>query len=90
VADKNPDAAAFVPARMVATLKDGAQMFEHVTAQLGAPAWPLSPQQHDAKARSCLAFAGLEGLHEALAQTITNLAEAPDALAAIRQTGVIA
>ncbi|RVU06922.1 MmgE/PrpD family protein [Novosphingobium umbonatum] len=90
VADSNPDAAAFVPARMVATLKDGAQMFEHVTAQLGAPAWPLTPQQHDAKARACLAFAGLESLHEGLAQTIKNFAEAPDALAAIRQTGVIA
>ena len=88
VADDNPDAAAFVPARAIARLTDSTQMAEDVAAQFGAPAWPLSPEQHAAKARDCLRFAGLEIHADALAQAMAGFAAAPDAVAAIRATGV--
>jgi 2-methylcitrate dehydratase PrpD len=89
VADGNPDAAAFVPAVALATCRDGTVLRHDVAAQLGAPAWPLSPQQHHAKAAACLAFAGLESATPALAQAVFALCEAPDAVAAIAQTGVL-
>jgi 2-methylcitrate dehydratase PrpD len=89
VADDNPDAAAFVPARAVARLRDGGEMAEDVAAQLGSPAWPLSPQQHEDKARACLAFAGLESAAQALSAAMITFARAPDAVAAIRQAGVL-
>ncbi|WP_343614571.1 MmgE/PrpD family protein [Novosphingobium sp.] len=87
--DGNSDAAAFVPARAVAHLVDGATMIETVEAQFGSPAWPLAPDEHAAKAKSCLAFAGLEQIADGLALAMPGFARAPDALAAIRQTGVM-
>jgi len=89
VADDNRDAAAFVPARAVARLKDGRVLSEDVAAQLGSPAWPLSAGQHRDKARACLAFAGMEAADEPLAAAMSTFAMAPDAVAAIRQTGVL-
>ena len=89
VANDNPDAAAFVPARAVARLRDGTELVEDVTAQFGSPAWPLSEAQQADKIRACLAFAGLEGCQPALAEMIETLAAAPDAVAAIRKTGVL-
>lgn len=89
IADDNPDAAAFVPARAVARLTDGSVLSEDVVAQLGSPAWPLTLAEHRAKAHSCLAFAGLAYADDALAATVFALADAPDALAAIRACGVL-
>lgn len=89
VSDGNPDAAAFVPARAVARTSDGREMAEDVAAQLGSPQWPLTPEQHGAKALGCLEFAGLAGSHGALAAAIEHMADAPDALAAIRATGIM-
>ncbi|MGA1797219.1 MmgE/PrpD family protein [Sphingomonas sp. 4RDLI-65] len=89
IADDNPDAAAFVPAYMVATLHDGRTIRVDMTAQLGSPAWPLTPEQHRAKARDCLAFAGLEACDDRLADTIAALDRAPDAVAALRATGIM-
>lgn len=89
VADDNPDPAAFVPARMIAKLADGQRLEQTVTAQFGAPEWPLSDIQHLAKAKACLDFAGLGGSAAGLAKAIANIDHAPDAIAALRQTGII-
>ena len=66
--DGNPDPAAFVPALAIAHTTDGRRTEIAVPVQFGAPGWPLTPAQHLAKARACLAFAGMEHGHEALAQ----------------------
>lgn len=89
IADGNPDQAAFVPARAVATLADGRQLTQAVDAQFGSPEWPLSEAEHDAKAQGCLAFAGLVHCHSALARTMAGFAEEPDAIAALRATGIM-
>lgn len=89
VADDNPDAAAFVPACVIAALRNGTQMIEDVAAQFGSPAWPLSDEEHGAKARACLDFAGLGASATPLADAIGGFEAAPDALAAIRATGVM-
>ncbi|NOW45953.1 2-methylcitrate dehydratase PrpD [Novosphingobium sp. SG751A] len=89
VADDNPDAAAFVPARAMAILSNGTQMIEDVSAQLGSPAWPLSALEQEAKAQACLDFAGLGAQAAPLADAIAGLEAAPDALAAIRAAGVM-
>ena len=78
-ADDNPDPAAFTPAVATAHLTDGSVHRVAVTAQLGSPAWPLGREQHLAKARGCLAFAGLEELHDPLVAAIAALAETADA-----------
>lgn len=77
--DDNPDPAAFTPATATAYLTDGSVRTIAVTAQLGSPAWPLSREQHLAKARGCLAFAGLEPLHDPLVAAIAGLADTADA-----------
>ncbi|WJT00296.1 MmgE/PrpD family protein [Novosphingobium humi] len=89
VADDNPDAAAFVPARAMAILCNGTQMIEDVSAQFGSPAWPLSPAERGAKAQSCLDFAGLGDAAPALAEQIQSMEAAPDAVALIRAAGVL-
>jgi 2-methylcitrate dehydratase PrpD len=85
----NPDQAAFVPARALATMTDGRIMAESVEAQFGSPQWPLSRAEHEAKAAGCLEFAGLGHCHAALIEAVDRIAEAPDALAAIRASGVM-
>jgi 2-methylcitrate dehydratase PrpD len=90
VPDGNPDMAAFVPARAIARIRDGRELVQAVTAQLGSPAWPLSDAQHAAKALACLTFAGLSEASDALEQAVRGLDREPDALAAIRRSGVIA
>ncbi|WP_165321593.1 MmgE/PrpD family protein [Rhizorhabdus phycosphaerae] len=90
VADGNPDMAAFVPARAVARTKDGRELVQGVTAQFGSPAWPLSDAQHAAKALDCFRFSALPDAHDTLGQTVRGLEREPDALAAIRRSGVIA
>lgn len=89
VADDNPDAAAFVPARALARLNNGTQMVEDVAAQLGSPAWPLAADQQAAKARECLEFAGLGDVAQVLADNIRSMETAKDAVALIRSAGVL-
>jgi 2-methylcitrate dehydratase PrpD len=89
VADDNPDQAAFVPATATATTTDGQTMTHQVSAQFGAPEWPLSSEQHLAKASGCLAFAGLADRADALAGAMAGITDAADALAAIRDTGIM-
>jgi 2-methylcitrate dehydratase PrpD len=78
---RNP--AAFTPLRAVAKLATGATVEVRIDAMLGAPAHPLSPEQHDAKARRCLAFGGLEAIHAGLAHAIATLDQASDVAAAL-------
>lgn len=79
VADDNPDPAAFTPAEMVARLRDGREARVAVTVQLGSPAWPLTHDQHLAKARACLAFADLEPVHAPLAALFDRFETLEDA-----------
>ena len=87
--DGNPDLAAFVPARAVARTTEGRELSQAVAAQLGSPEWPLTDQQHSAKALGCLEFAGLAETHEALSQAVAALAQESDALAAVMRSGVL-
>ena len=82
-ADDNPDPAAFTPATAIATLRDGSVREVRVAAQFGSPAWPLSLAQHLDKARACLAFAGLEALHDPLAALMAEWEHRQDAAAAL-------
>ena len=83
--DDNPDPAAFTPATATATCRDGRVLRVLVDAQLGSPGWPLSRAQHLAKARACLAFAGMEDRHDALAALVNTLADVPDVSAALNE-----
>ena len=74
VDDGNLDPAAFVPARAVARLKDGRELVVPVTAQFGSPAWPLSREQHLAKAKACLTFAEMANAHAPLTQLFDHFA----------------
>ncbi|MDG2527351.1 MmgE/PrpD family protein [Caulobacter endophyticus] len=86
VPDGNPDPAAFVPARAVARLKDGREIVLDVTSQLGSPDFPMSRDEHLEKARSCLAFVGLEAIHAPL----TDLFDRFDTLADAREAFLLA
>ena len=82
-ADANLDPAAFTPAEATATYVDGSRACVAILAQLGSPAQPLSEAQHLAKARACLAFAGLEHRHEALAELMGHLPDVSDVVGAL-------
>ncbi|PLR26575.1 2-methylcitrate dehydratase [Caulobacter zeae] len=84
--DGNPDPAAFVPARAVARLKDGREIVLDVTSQLGSPDFPMSRDEHLDKARSCLAFVGMEAVHAQL----TDLFDRFDTLADAREAFLLA
>ncbi|WP_397415919.1 MmgE/PrpD family protein [Phenylobacterium sp.] len=84
LADDNPDPAAFTPAEAIATLRDGRTLTARVTTQLGAPEQPLTPQQHLDKARACLAFAGLETVHDPLTALMASFHTLDDASQAFR------
>ena len=45
-----------------------------VTAQFGSPAWPLSREQHLAKAKACLTFAEMANAHAPLTQLFDHFA----------------
>ena len=90
VVDSNPDQAAFVPAVATARLTDGTVLTEHVIAMPGSPQQPLTRAQQEAKAAACLEFAGMDGALEALLGTVDAIDAAPDALAALRASGVMA
>ncbi|WP_082602264.1 MmgE/PrpD family protein [Phenylobacterium sp. Root700] len=80
----DPDPAAFTPAVAVARTRDGRELRIEVAAQFGSPAWPLSREQHLEKARSCLAFGGLEAIHAPLAALLEDFEHLDDAAAAFR------
>lgn len=80
----DPDPAAFTPAVAVARTRDGRELRVEVAAQFGSPAWPLSPEQHLEKARSCLVFGGLGEVHPRLAAMLEDFENLDDAAAAFR------
>lgn len=82
--DGNPDPAAFTPARAQARLRDGGAATVEVSAQLGSPENPLTPEQHLSKARACMAFAGLGDKADALARFMAEFALVPDVIRALR------
>lgn len=81
--DGNPDNAAFVPAVGTATLTSGETCFSAVERQFGSPEWPLSEDEHMAKAQRCLEFGGLGDAHAALAKLIGGLENVEDVSAAL-------
>lgn len=81
--DDNPDPAAFVPALGEATLRDGTVVRTPVARQFGSPEWPLSREEHLAKAARCLAFGGLPGTDIALAELMDRLDGVDDVAAAL-------
>lgn len=80
----DPDPAAFTPAVAVARTRDGRELRVEVAAQFGSPAWPLSPEQHLEKARSCLVFGGLGEVHPRLTAMLEDFENLDDAAAAFR------
>lgn len=78
VDDGNPDPSAFVPAVAIAELHDGSLLTSVVDAQFGSPEWPLSHAQHLAKAKACLEFGGLGGVHQQLADFFEVIAQVED------------
>lgn len=84
--DGNGDPAAFVPAIGTAVLIDGTVVSDTVSRQFGSPEWPLSREEHLAKAERCLAFGGLLHAHQGLIDLIERFDEVDDvalALAAV-------
>jgi 2-methylcitrate dehydratase PrpD len=77
---------AFTPQRAIATLTDGRVQETSVAALLGAPARPLSRDQHLAKFRACMAF----GLGEARPDVEDALIAACDQLEALPDVAVLA
>jgi len=84
VVNDNPDPAAFAPAEAVARFTDGREARLLLQAQFGAPDWPLSRDQHMAKAAACLRFGGLPHVHAPLAALIDNFELLEDAARAFR------
>ncbi len=83
IEDGSSDPAAFVPLIATARTRDGQDHRVEIDAMLGAPSNPLTPAQHMEKARRCLAHAGLETVHLALAEAIETLDQTPDVAAAL-------
>jgi 2-methylcitrate dehydratase PrpD len=81
--DGTTDPSAFVPAVALATRRDGSVLRTDVTKQFGSPAWPLSREEHFAKARACLAFGGLPQADAPLAAIYDRFEQVPDAAAAV-------
>ncbi|HEX7871269.1 MAG TPA: MmgE/PrpD family protein [Sphingobium sp.] len=81
--DDNPDPAAFVPALGTATLTDGREVSHVVTQQFGSPEWPLSRDEHMAKAKRCLEFGGLPEVHADLAALVERIDRVDDVTAAL-------
>jgi 2-methylcitrate dehydratase PrpD len=72
---------AFTPQRAVATLKDGSNLTYAIDALLGAPARPLTREQHLAKFRACCAYgfgAARPDIEDALIGATDNLVSLPD------------
>jgi 2-methylcitrate dehydratase PrpD len=75
------DPAAFVPGLLIARFTGGRSVEIPVTSLLGSPAWKLTPEQHRAKAASCLAFADLSACDQPLADGIAGFADLEDVAA---------
>lgn len=84
VVNDNPDPAAFAPAEAVARFTDGREARLLLQAQFGAPDWPLSRDQHMAKAAACLRFGGMPYVHAPLAALIDDFELLEDAARAFR------
>ncbi len=80
--DGSSDASAFVPAVALANRRDGSILRTQVTKQFGSPSWPLSREEHFAKARACLVFGGLPRAHVPLAAIYDAFDTVPDAAVA--------
>lgn len=89
IADGNPDPAAFVPAYALATMRDGRTARIDVSTQLGSPEWPLTLEQHRAKALGCLRFAGLDQCEDRLCETVMSLEHSDDAVGGIKAAGIM-
>ena len=83
----NLDPAAFVPATGVAALRNGQVISETVTRQFGSPEWPLSREEHLAKARRCLEFGGMAHVHAELAALVDRVDTLDDVAGAL--TGLL-
>jgi 2-methylcitrate dehydratase PrpD len=81
--DNNPDLAAFVPAIGIATLRSGEKLSCIVERQFGSPDWPLSREQHLAKAMRCLEYGGLRHAHDALVVLMDRIDQTVDVAAAL-------
>lgn len=84
--DGNTDPSAFVPATAIVILKDGQRHGVQVDRQFGSPEWPLSRDEHLEKARGCLGFGGLPGVHaelDALIQCFETVDDVAGALLAV-------
>jgi 2-methylcitrate dehydratase PrpD len=84
VEDGSRDPAAFTPLVATARARSGDLFVVEIASMLGAPATPLTPDQHMEKARRCLAHAGFEAAHGAFAAAVMSLDSALDAAAALR------
>jgi len=84
VEDGSDDPAAFTPLVATARTRDGRTVEVVIDAMLGAPQHPLTDAQHMEKARRCLAYAGLDAVHQPLAERIAGLETAADAAEALR------
>ncbi len=81
--DGSQNPAAFTPLRAIARTAAGETVEVRIDAMLGSPTNPLSPDQHNAKARRCLTFGGLGEVDVGLAQAISTLEDASDAAKAL-------
>jgi 2-methylcitrate dehydratase PrpD len=84
VEDGGVDPAAFTPLRAAAQLKDGRTVQAIIAVMPGGPDHPLTQAEHMEKARRCLAYAGLEAAHAALADRIGGLETERDVADALR------
>ena len=62
---------------------DGTIVSEAVSRQFGSPEWPLSREEHLAKARRCLAFGGRAQAHTGLIDLIERFDELDDVALAL-------
>ncbi len=81
--DGSSNPAAFTPLRAVARTVAGESVEVQIDAMLGSPTNPLSPDQHNAKARRCLAFGGLGEIDAGLARAIATLEQRADVAQAL-------
>jgi 2-methylcitrate dehydratase PrpD len=81
--DGSSNPAAFTPLRAVARTVAGENVEVQIDAMLGSPTNPLSPDQHNAKARRCLAFGGLGEIDAGLARAIATLEQRADVAQAL-------
>jgi 2-methylcitrate dehydratase PrpD len=76
--DGNSDPSAFVPAVALAIRRDGSVLRTDVTKQFGSPSWPLSREEHFAKAHACLEFGCLPRANAPLSAIYDAFEQVPD------------